>query len=81
MEEGRDVYRVLVEKPERKRPLGDPDIDKRIILRWTLMKQNVGLSTGLSWLRIGTFDSTCECVNEPAGSIKFGEFLDQLQTG
>jgi hypothetical protein len=23
---------------------------------------------------------TCECGNEPSGSIKFGEFLDQLRT-
>jgi len=24
---------------------------------------------------------TCECVNEPSGCIKCGEFLDYLQTG
>jgi len=24
---------------------------------------------------------TCECGNEPSGSIKCGEFLDFLQTG
>ena len=30
---GRGVHRVLVGKPEGKRPLGDPDIDGRIILR------------------------------------------------
>ena len=24
---------------------------------------------------------TCECGNEPSGSIKCGEFLDLLQTG
>jgi len=24
---------------------------------------------------------TCECGNEPSGSIKFGEFLDWLRTG
>jgi len=23
----------------------------------------------------------CECGNEPSGSVKCGEFLDQLQTG
>ena len=23
----------------------------------------------------------CECSNEPSGSVKCGEFLDQLQTG
>jgi hypothetical protein len=29
---------VLVGKPERKRPLGDPDVDGRIILRWIFRK-------------------------------------------
>ena len=24
---------------------------------------------------------TCECGDEPSGSIKFGEFLDYLKTG
>jgi hypothetical protein len=24
---------------------------------------------------------TCECVNEPSGSIKCGEFLDYLENG
>jgi hypothetical protein len=34
---GRGVYRVLVEKPEGKRPLGMPRRGK-IILRWTFRK-------------------------------------------
>ena len=29
----------------------------------------------------GQVAGTCECGNEPSGSIKCGEFLDQLQTG
>ena len=36
--EGRGVHRVLVGKPEEKRPLGSPDIDGRIILRWIVRK-------------------------------------------
>jgi hypothetical protein len=32
MGEERGVYRVLVGKPEGKRPLGDPGVDGRIIL-------------------------------------------------
>jgi len=34
--------------------LGDPAIDGRIILRWIFRKWDVGVWTGLSWLRIGT---------------------------
>jgi hypothetical protein len=34
--------------------LGDPGVDRRIILRWIFMKWDVGVCTGLSWLRIGT---------------------------
>jgi hypothetical protein len=33
MTERRGVYRVLVGKPEGKKPLGNPDVDGRIILR------------------------------------------------
>jgi len=32
---------------------GDPDVDGRIILRWAHRKWDVGIWTGLSWLRIG----------------------------
>jgi hypothetical protein len=38
-EEG--VYRVLLRKPEEKRPLGRPGLDRRIILRCILRKWDV----------------------------------------
>ena len=34
MGDRRGMYRVLVGKPEGKRPLGRRDVDERIILRW-----------------------------------------------
>jgi hypothetical protein len=34
--------------------LGDPDLYGKIILRWIFRKCDVGVWTGLSWLRIGT---------------------------
>ena len=33
---------------------GDPDVDGRIILRWTCKKWERVVGTGWSWLRIGT---------------------------
>jgi hypothetical protein len=54
MRERRGVYRVLVGKPEEKRPLG------RLRHRWEdnikmdLQEVGCGVWTGLSWLRIGT---------------------------
>jgi hypothetical protein len=48
----RDVYRVLVGKPERDH-LEDPIIDGRIILRSIFRKLDLGLWNGSSWLSIG----------------------------
>jgi hypothetical protein len=56
MWEGRGVYRVLAGKPEEKRPLGDPEVDGRIILRWIFRKWEGVLGTGWSWIRIETGD-------------------------
>jgi len=47
MGEGRGVYRVLVGKPEGKRPLGVG----WIILRWISRRWDVGIWTGLGWPR------------------------------
>jgi len=32
---------------------GDPDADRKIILRWIFRKWDVGVWTRLSWVRIG----------------------------
>ena len=50
----RGVYRVLVGKPEGKKPLGDPGVDGRIILRWIFRKWDVSVWIGSSWIRIGS---------------------------
>jgi hypothetical protein len=53
MDEGRCVYRVLVGRPEGKRPLGR-HVDWRIILRWIFRKWDARAWTGWMWLRTGT---------------------------
>jgi len=77
MGERRGVCRVLVGKPEIKRSLGRP---RR---RWedniTMGLKEVGCGVyGLdrAGSGYGKVAGTCECGNEPSGSIKCGEFLD-----
>ena len=55
--------------------LEDPGVDGKIILRWIFRKWDVWAWTVLIWLRSGTGGVTCECSNEPSGSIKCGSFL------
>jgi len=54
MGEGRGVYRILMGKPEGKRPLGRPRRRWEMIFRWIFRKWDVGVWTGSSWPRIGT---------------------------
>jgi hypothetical protein len=51
--EGRDVYTVMVENLREGDQWGNPGVDGRII-RWIFSKWDVGVWTGLSWIRIGT---------------------------
>ena len=54
MGEERGVYRVLVGKPEGRRPLGRPRCNGYIILGWISRRWDVGIWTGLGWPRIET---------------------------
>jgi hypothetical protein len=54
MRKERGVYRVLVGKPEGKNHWGNPGVDGRIILGWIFRKWDMGVWTGLGWLRIET---------------------------
>jgi len=53
MGEGRGVQRVIVEKPEGKRPLGRPRRRWEDNIKMDLRKVG-GVGTGWSWLRIET---------------------------
>ena len=52
--EGRGVHRVLVGKPEGKRPLGRPRRRWEDNIKLDLQEVGGGLGTGWKWLRIGT---------------------------
>jgi hypothetical protein len=54
--ERRGVYRVLVGKPEEKRPLGKPRLRLEDNINMDLHKVVCGAWNGWSWLRIGTGD-------------------------
>jgi len=54
MGERRGIYRVLVGKPEGKRPLGRPRRRWEDNIRWIFRKWDVGVWAGSSRLRIGT---------------------------
>jgi hypothetical protein len=79
MGEGRGVYRDIVAKPERKRPLGRHRRRWEDNIRMDLQEVGCGCE---DWIRLAQDrDSSyvavaCECGEEPSGSIKRGEFLD-----
>jgi hypothetical protein len=54
MGEGRNVYRVLVGKPEGRRPLGRPRRRWEDGIRMYLEDIVWGVWSGFTWLRIGT---------------------------
>jgi len=77
MGERRDVYRVLVGKPEGKRPLGRPRRRWEDNIKMDLQEVGCGCygpdraSSGQ-----GQMAGTCGCVNELSGSIKCGGYLE-----
>ena len=55
MKEGRGVHKVLVGKPEGKRPLGRPRRRWEDNIKMNLLRKWEGVvGTGWGWLRIGT---------------------------
>ena len=73
MGERRGVYSVLVGKPEGKRPLGRPRHRWEDNIKMDLQEVGCG---GMDWIELAQDRESCECDNEPSGSIKCGEFLD-----
>ena len=76
MGQRRGVHRALVGKTEGRRPLGRPGVDVRLILKCIFNKWEAVHGLDGSGLGQGEVPGTCECGNEPSGSIKYVEFLD-----
>ena len=55
--------------------LEDSGVDGRKILRWIFRKWDVVHGLDRTGSGEGRMTGTCECGNEPSGSIKCGEFL------
>jgi len=74
MGEERGAYRVLVGKPEGKRPLGR--LRRRWVCNIRMDLQEVGCGY-VDWIGLAqVVADACECGNEPSGSIKCGVFLE-----
>jgi hypothetical protein len=77
MGEEKGVYRVLVGKPEERRPMGRPR--HRLVDNIRMDLQEVGCGC-MEWIGLAqdrdTLADACECGNEPSGSVKYVEFLD-----
>jgi len=53
IDQGRGVYRVLVEKPEEKKPLGRPRRRWEDSIKMDLQEVVGGCGVWMGWLRIG----------------------------
>lgn len=49
-----EIYKVLVGKPWERGHYGDPGVDGRLMLIWTLKEKNGKVWTGLIWIQTGT---------------------------
>ena len=56
--------------------LEDSGVDARIILRWIFRKWDGEYGLDRAGSGKGHVAGTCESVNEPSGSVKWGEFRD-----
>ena len=63
-------------KPEGKRPLGRPRHRWEDNIKMDLQEVDVGDGLDRAGSGLGQVVGSCECGNEPSGSIKCGKFLD-----
>jgi hypothetical protein len=74
--EERGVYRVLVGKPEGKRPLRRPRLRWEDNIKMDLQKVGCGGRDRIQLAQDREVAGSCGCGNEHSGSLKRGEYLD-----
>jgi hypothetical protein len=72
--ERRSPYRVLVGKPEGRRPYGRTRLSWGTILK--LIFERGGGGGCMDWIDLGQVAGSCECCKEPSGSINAEKFFD-----
>jgi hypothetical protein len=79
MGQQRNAYRILVGKPERKRPLGRPR--RRWVGNIKMDLREIGWD-GVDWIDMtqGPVEGSCEHSNEPLASTKCWEVLEWLHS-
>jgi hypothetical protein len=70
------MHRVLMGSLKERDHLESLGVDDRIILNMDVTGTVGWAWIGLIWLRKGQLEGCCEYGNEPAVSVKCGEFLD-----
>ena len=76
----RGVYRVLVGKPERRRPLERPRHRWENNIKMDLREVGWGHRLDRSGSGSRRVAGSCKCGDKPSGSIKCGEFVEWLRT-
>jgi hypothetical protein len=79
--ENRIAYRIVVRKPEGKRPVGRPRLRRSIILKWI---REIGRS-GMDWIELAQDADQRRAVVNTVMSLRvaynFGKFLNSCTTG
>jgi hypothetical protein len=79
LREMRSANKILVRKPEGKRPLGRPRCRWEDNMKMFISVNGFECGFNLSGSEYGQATSSCECGNKLSGSITCGEFLDELK--
>ena len=72
----RGVYRVLGRNLRERDNLENRSVNGKKISRWIFKRGDVGHGLDRCGSGQGQVAGTCECGNEPSGSLRCGKFLD-----